>query len=1211
MRIKFLLFFTFFISLVLAQSVTTQTFTTSGSFTVPCGVTSLTVQCWGAGGGGGGGNGSNKDGGGGGGGGGCAIYDGITVNGGATYNYTVGLGGTGGAQGSSGTAGGFTQIIIGATTIKGFGGGFGVRAASGAGGVGGTATGGTTNFNGGNGANGLSGTGSGGGGEGASSTGSGNPASNEIGGSGNSGGGDGGSGKTTRNGNGNLGGSPGGGGGGGNGTGTGADGGGGQLIIIYATPPTADAGVDQTQCNSSTFTINANTISGFTGAWTCVTGCTGITINNSTSASTTVTGITANTSTTLQWTLTNTISGCTLTDNVVLTNNAVCPPSNDNCSSAISFPAIPTDGSCSNLNNQSTAGASNSNVTPSGSCTFNSGTPDDDVWFKFVATTTTHILTATWVSGNTDIYWQIFSGSCGSTMNSILCTDVNSGGTVTGLTIGQTYYVRLYTWSSTGATTQNICISSPPPPPTNDNCNNAIPFPTIPTNGTCSNLNNQYTSSATNSNVNPNGFCTSNSGTPDDDVWFSFVATTTSHILSATYVSGNTDIYWQVFSGSCASTMNTLLCTDNDAGGTITGLTIGQTYYVRLYTWSSSGSTTQNICLSAPPPPPTNDNCAGATAFPVIPTNGTCANLLNQSTNAATNSNVTPSGACTTNPVTPDDDVWFSFVATTTTHILSSTWVSGNTDIYWQVFSGSCNSTMNSLLCTDNDAGGTISGLTIGQTYYIRLYTWSTLVTTTQNLCISSPPPPPINDECSGATQVTVNDSPNTCTLQTEGTIAGATSSGVALGSCFGTADDDVWFSFIANSNSINITLNNVTGSTTDLYHSVYSGNCGTLGTALICSDPNSSTLNGLTIGNTYFVRVYSYTSTSGQNTTFNVCISPTPPPPTNITCDLVAPFCSGSPYVFQAQEGGADAPVGPNYGCLSTKPNPTWFYLEIDISGTISIDLTAGSDIDFAIWGPYANLTAAKAACSSFPAPLDCSYSSSNTEQINISNAQTGEVYVVLVTNYADVIQNITLNQAPDATATTNCNILLPIELLFFNAKKINKKLIEITWSTASEANNDFFTLERSENGLNFENLIIIDGAGNSNQILDYHTYDYNPFDKVTYYRLKQTDFNDEYSYSTVIAIYGDFDKNEINNIHPNPTSGNLNFDVKLIQDSKISIEVYDFLGRIILTEIKNLKSGKSSENIVTENLAKGIYILKIKIENSDFEFVKKIIKN
>ncbi|MDF2448719.1 MAG: hypothetical protein K0R26_1223 [Bacteroidota bacterium] len=1193
------------------SQTTTLTLTTSGSFIPPCGVSTITVQCWGGGGGGGYGGGANKNGGGGGGGGGFASHTSLSVVSGTSYNYTVGSGGSGGTSTTAAAAGGTSMLIVGSTTVSGLGGNLGGSYASGgAGGAGGTGSGGTSSNNGGSGATGLS-TGSGGGGEGAPPIGTAGNGSIPLGGTGTIGG-DGGNGNTANGDPGLPGSIVGGGGGGGTRNSSGAAGGRGQIIISYTTPPSANAGPDQLLCNTGTFALSATAApTGFTGSWSCVTNCTGISFSNSGSATSNVSTIPSNTSVTLRWTLTHTSSGCTLTDNAIVTNSTSCPPINDNCANATPFPSVPTDGSCANLLNQSTASASNSNVTPSGACSSNFGTPDDDVWFSFVATNSTQILSATKVSGASDVYWQVFSSSCNGTMTSILCTDTDAGATMTGLTVGATYYVRLYTYYSGDVTSQNICISTTPPPPTNDNCSSATSFPSIPTDGSCANLLNQYTTGATNSNVTPTGACTSNSGTPDDDVWFKFVATSTSQILTATYNSGNTDVYWQVFSGNCSGTMNSLLCTDNNSGGTITGLTIGNTYYVRLYTWSSTGGTNQNICISAPPPPPTNDNCSGATAFPVIPTDGTCANLTNQSTNAATNSNVTPSGSCTSNAGTPDDDVWFKFVATSTTQILSATWVSGATDIYWQVFSGNCGSTMTSILCTDNNTGGTLTGLTVGQTYYIRLYTYYSAVITTQNICISAPPPPPPNDNPCSATNAPVNTAASTCTVQTAGTISGATATGIALGSCGGTADDDVWYSFVANSTSMNVNLNNVSGSTTDLYHSVYAGTCGSLGAAIKCSDPNSSTLTGLTVGATYFVRIYSSTSTSGQNTTFSLCVSPTPPPPTNTTCNLMQPICSGSPYVFQAQSGGTAAPVGPNYGCLSTKPNPTWFYLEIATPGTMEVDLTAGSDVDFAMWGPYPNLAAGQADCASYPAPIDCSYSSSNTEQMDIANAQTGEVYIVLVTNYANIIQNITLSQSPGATATTNCAIILPVELLYFNAVLNDNEEVQLTWATESEHNNDYFEVEKSADATNWMLVGKIVSEGNSVNQTTYSIIDKNPLKSLSYYRLKQVDLDNTFIYSHIVSVDLTKGIEQIMNVRPNPSKGLIYYDYISTSNGLIEIEAVDFTGETVWKNHTIVEKGNNNLSVDITHLTSGVYLLKIKIPESGKTLVHKIIKN
>ncbi|RZJ69954.1 MAG: fibronectin type III domain-containing protein, partial [Flavobacterium sp.] len=128
------------------------------------------------------------------------------------------------------------------------------------------------------------------------------------------------------------------------------------------------------------------------------------------------------------------------------------------------------------------------------------------------------------------------------------------------------------------------------------------------------------------------------------------------------------------------------------------------------------------------------------------------------------------------------------------------------------------------------------------------------------------------NDNCADATVVPVN--PGIDCLQTaSGTLIGATASPEG-NTCFGTDDDDVWFEFVATAGTHIIQLNNITGSTTDLFHVLYQGNqCGSL-TQISCNDANMSTAAGLTPGQTYKIRVYSYTSTPNQTSSFDVCIT-------------------------------------------------------------------------------------------------------------------------------------------------------------------------------------------------------------------------------------------------------------------------------------------------------------------------------------------------
>lgn len=155
------------------------------------------------------------------------------------------------------------------------------------------------------------------------------------------------------------------------------------------------------------------------------------------------------------------------------------------------------------------------------------------------------------------------------------------------------------------------------------------------------------------------------------------------------------------------------------------------------------------------------------------------------------------------------------------------------------------------------------------------------------------------------------------------------------------------------------------------------------------------------------------------------------------INCSGMAPICTDVGLDFTANADGQEASFtdpGNDYDCLGTQPNPTWYYFQIATDGDIIMELAAASDIDFAIWGPFTSLSVAQAACGSLgnqvpPDPnngnlVDCSFSIAAVENPVITTAITGEVYVMLITNYAGVVQDITLTQT-GGTGSTDCDIV------------------------------------------------------------------------------------------------------------------------------------------------------------------------------------------
>ncbi len=184
-----------------------------------------------------------------------------------------------------------------------------------------------------------------------------------------------------------------------------------------------------------------------------------------------------------------------------------------------------------------------------------------------------------------------------------------------------------------------------------------------------------------------------------------------------------------------------------------------------------------------------------------------------------------------------------------------------------------------------------------------------------------------------------------------------------------------------------------------------------------------------------------------------------------------------------------------------------------------------------------------------------------------------------------------------------------LPIELTNFNGEEIGEDNL-LTWNTESEYNNDYFTLERSRNGIDFEILGIINGAQNSTTLLKYEMFDYAPFPGITYYRLKQTDYNGEYSYSQTIVLRREIDLAIISELFPNPATQSVNFDIQSPRTGSVAIEVYDNSGRLIMTQEYTVHKGSNSYNIDINDLAKGVYSIIIKSDLIIINDIKQLIK-
>jgi hypothetical protein len=139
-----------------------------------------------------------------------------------------------------------------------------------------------------------------------------------------------------------------------------------------------------------------------------------------------------------------------------------------------------------------------------------------------------------------------------------------------------------------------------------------------------------------------------------------------------------------------------------------------------------------------------------------------------------------------------------------------------------------------------------------------------------------------------------------------------------------------------------------------------------------------------------------------------------------------------------------------------------------------------------------------------------------------------------------------------------------LPIELVNFNCSYINRNTNGLNWTTASESNNDYFAIERSSNGIEFNQIAKVDGAGNSLTTLNYSFKDENPLSGISYYRLKQVDFNGKFSYSEICSVTNNGDGNV--SFYPNPVRTSLTIDYEFSEKPKSNvISVTDVTGKLV----------------------------------------------
>jgi hypothetical protein len=492
----------------------------------------------------------------------------------------------------------------------------------------------------------------------------------------------------------------------------------------------------------------------------------------------------------------------------------------------------------------------------------------------------------------------------------------------------------------------------------------------------------------------------------------------------------------------------------------------------------------------------------------------------------------------------------------------------------------------------------------------------------------------PANDNFVNATLLTAGT-----TLTGQTTCGGTLEAGENL-DCNSNAKTTVWYRFVATAATLYVNIwennlpSNCLGAAVWSTASLPTGNCQ----ALQCQDAVctatglfysfSMELTNLSIGSIYYIQVSC--PTKAETTGFQIGVLTTNtnptigtitvfnPPPVN-ACATAVPGCYINSFAPSAATIEASCP---GYQ-FAQPPYPTnigypagglqfgyvysicYSFTNLNTSGQIDIQNLLFTCAGNTFWMDY---TLYSSAC----AILSCG----NLSNLTVSGVACNTNYTICETfeaacnfdNGLSATNGSNMGIIPFASwpsaAPASCSVL-PIKLTDFSIDyKQTSNSVLLDWATATETNNHFFTAEKSVNGNTWTTVATIDSKapdGNSNQPLYYSATDENPSSGVSYYRLKQTDLDGNFTYSSIVPL--SLSNDYAARVFPNPTNGNLTLQYTSQSSEPVQLTIRDISGKVSSNyAINEVQQGVNNFDVVTSTLAPGMYILQVSNQQKTF---------
>jgi hypothetical protein len=750
---------------------------------------------------------------------------------------------------------------------------------------------------------------------------------------------------------------------------------------------------------------------------------------------------------------------------------------------------------------------------------------------------------------------EVFSGACGGLV-SIACSDPNSS-QLSGFTIGQVYYIRVYTNSSLSQTVDfDLCIGTPPPPPTNDEPCNALPL--IVNTGSCSYQTGNLGTTSTVSIGMPAPGC----GSLGPDIWYEFTVPASGQVIIDMAANGgptDMDMAWYSSSTNDCNNLDVLIeCDDaNSQNGAMAmichagasclipgdcqqnaALTPGTTVWVRLWEYGGTPFGGFDICAYDPGTPGAASSCGNASLIAGLPYSNSGA------TTCCRGNTYTAADGCLSSYQDGEDFLYEYTPAANETVDITLTGTNSSTGLF---VTDKCPNAggVNCVGSSTSFAGNpTLCGvaLTGGTTYYIMVDTDPNPDCTPFNINVTSSATPTCGLDY---TISTIGYAPD---------LNAGTNIALPPDDRFSSSYISLGFDFCFEG-----------------YHfsqGLISSNGYLIFDPIGCSS-NMPTTNAAP-GNT-------------SDWSISAAIPNTTDAPRNA---IMFPWQDVDP-----SKGGTikyqTLGVAPNRRFVVTFDNVPYFSCNtLLFTGQLKLFETTNM-IEMHIGNKE-----------------DCSSWNSGAQIMGLHN-YNGTIAVVDInhpttSSYSNRARRYTYN------CPGPCIVPLPVTLVDFDGVSIDNYNY-LSWSTESEINNDHFVIEHSSDGTEFFPLETIDGAGNSNSLLIYDYKHYN-HKELEYYRLKQVDFDGKYEYSKIIAINSNQDL--IVNIYPNPSIDNIFFSVSESRDEVYTIIYTNITGSVHQEQINITKGTNAFQVNDFVNLSSGMYFVQILNENNEIIKQEKVVK-